>query len=73
MGGNQRNMHVHYNNTVINISRTTETHILTCYRPTMEWNGWGISDAPPLAHDLDHRKSKFGLRHAIKLTVSFIA
>ena len=30
---------VQYNNTLINILRFTETHVLTCYRPTMEWNG----------------------------------
>jgi hypothetical protein len=26
--------------------------MLTCHRPTMEWNGPAVSDAPPLAHDL---------------------
>jgi hypothetical protein len=29
-------MHVHYNNTIINILRFAETHKLTCYRPTMK-------------------------------------
>ena len=32
---NQRNMHVHYSNTVINILRITKTHMSTCYRPRM--------------------------------------
>jgi hypothetical protein len=31
MWGNQRNMHVHYSNTLINMLRFTETHVLTCY------------------------------------------
>ena len=34
--GNQENIHVQYSNTLINILRTIKTHILTCYRPTME-------------------------------------
>ena len=33
---NQGNMHVHYSNMVMNILRITETHMLTCYRLTME-------------------------------------
>jgi hypothetical protein len=39
---NQRNMHVQYNNTIINILRITETHVLTCYRPRkgVERPGW---------------------------------
>jgi hypothetical protein len=41
MWGNQGNMHVQYSNTVINILRFTETHVLTCYRPTMKQSGSG--------------------------------
>jgi hypothetical protein len=34
--GIQGNMHVQYSNTLMNILRFFETHILTCYRPTMK-------------------------------------
>jgi hypothetical protein len=39
---NQRNMHVHYSNTVINILRITETHMSICDRPRM-----GVRSGPP--------------------------
>jgi hypothetical protein len=46
MWGNQVNMHVQYSNTLINILRITETHMLTSYRPTLEWNGPGAFRSP---------------------------
>jgi hypothetical protein len=41
-------MHVHYSNTIINILRLFETHMLTCYRPTtsMEQSGCGVFRSP---------------------------
>jgi hypothetical protein len=44
--GNQENMHIQYSNTVINILRFFETHILTCYRPTMKQIVWGSFERP---------------------------
>jgi hypothetical protein len=35
MWSNQGNMHIQYINMFINILRTTETHMLTCYRLTI--------------------------------------
>jgi hypothetical protein len=46
MWGNQGNMHVHLSNTLINILRFFETHILTCYRPTMKQIVWGSFERP---------------------------
>ena len=43
---NQENMHVHYSNTLINILIFTETHQLTCYRPTMKQSVWGDFRCP---------------------------
>ena len=64
---NQGNMRVHCSNIVINILRITETHMLTCYRQTMEWNVWGdfrCRDAHPLAHDLVYTHSHSVLEHS---------
>jgi hypothetical protein len=46
MRGIQENMHVHYSNTVINILRVFETHILTCYRPTLKRMVSGAVERP---------------------------
>jgi hypothetical protein len=43
---NQGNMHVQYSNRVINILKITQTHMLTCYRPTMEQSGLGALERP---------------------------
>ena len=42
-------MHVHYSNTLINILRITETHIIICYQPTMEQSGRAGFRSPRIA------------------------
>ena len=52
MWGNQENMDIQYSNTVINILRITQTHVLTVVGQLWSESAGGLSDAPPLAHDL---------------------